>query len=239
MDPSGYTTLTRQSGLMREIQMIAHNISNANTTGFRQEGMIFSEFVVGTENGPSLSMASGNVRNTSLSQGTLTRTGGQLDFAIEGDGFFLVDTPDGERITRAGSFALSAQGDLVTLTGHNVLDAGGAPVFIPPDATKIDVAVDGTISTNGRPLGQLGIVQPVDRNALVREGGVLFRADTPLEPAESSRVVQGHLESSNVDPILQFARMIEVQRAYEMGQSFLDTENQRVRDAIRAFAQDQ
>ncbi len=239
MDPTGYTTLTRQSGLLREMQAIANNIANADTTGYREEGLIFSEFVVGTEGGPSLSMASGNVRNTSLMQGALTLTGSQLDFAIEGDGFFLIGTPDGERLTRAGSFSLSAAGDLVTLSGHNVLDAGGAPIFIPPDATQVSVSNDGTISADGRLLGQLGLVQPLDPNGLMREGGVLFRPETALEPAEDARVMQGHLENSNVDPMLQFSRLIEVQRAYELGQSFLDSENERIRDAIRSFAQDQ
>ncbi|MEL7255073.1 MAG: flagellar hook-basal body complex protein [Pseudomonadota bacterium] len=239
MDPSGYTTLTRQSGLMHEMQTIANNIANANTTGFRQEGMIFSEFVVGTEGGPSLSMARGNVRNTSYEQGNLTLTGGQLDFAIEGDGFFLVATPDGERVTRAGSFSLSAAGDLVTHDGYNVLDAGGAPIFIPPDAASIDVGSDGTISANGALLGQLGVVMPENPGDLIREGGVMFRPETALNPADNARVMQGHLESSNVNPMLQMSRMIEVQRAYEMGQSFLDSENERVRDAIRAFSQGQ
>lgn len=239
MDVSGYTTITRQTGLINELQTIANNIANADTTGYRQEGMIFSEFVVGTDAGPSLSMARGNVRNTSFMQGNLTQTGGQLDFAIEGDGFFLIGTPDGERVTRAGSFSLSAAGDLVTQDGYNVLDAGGAPIFIPPDATKVDVSGDGTISSDGQLLGQLGVVQPLEPRDLIREGGVLFRPDTPLEPAGSARVVQGHIEGSNVDTMLQFSRLIEVQRSYELGQSFLDSENQRLRDAIRSFAQDQ
>ena len=174
MDPTGYTTLTRQSGLLNEMQVIANNIANANTTGFRQEVMIFSEFVVGTDAGPSVSMARGNVRNTSYEQGNLTLTGGQLDFAIEGDGFFLIDTPEGERVTRAGSFSLSAAGDLVTHDGYNVLDAGGAPIFIPPDAETIDVGRDGTISTGGALLGQIGVVTPQDPNGLIREGVFSF-----------------------------------------------------------------
>ena len=238
MDLSGYTTLTRQSGLMSEMQTIANNIANASTTGFRQEGVIFSEYVVGTDAGPSVSMARGDVRNTSFLQGTLASTGSELDFGIEGDGFFLIETPNGERITRAGNFTLSPAGDLVTQDGYNVLDAGGGPIFIPPDATKIDVAGDGTISADGQLLGQLGLVQPQNPRDIFREGGVMFRPETPLDPVEEPRIVQGHLENSNVNTILQVSRMIEVQRAYELGQSFLDSENQRVRDAIRAFGQD-
>ena len=101
MESSGYVTLTRQTGLMREMRAIANNIANAATTGYRQEGLIFAEYVTRPGNGPSLSMVSANVRNTSMVQGGLTRTGGVLDLAIEGDGFFLIETPSGERLTRA------------------------------------------------------------------------------------------------------------------------------------------
>ncbi|WP_397541807.1 flagellar hook-basal body complex protein [Roseovarius salis] len=234
MEAAGYTTLTRQNGLLREIQIIANNIANASTTGFRAEGLIFSEHVVRTEGGPSLSMATGNVRRTSLAQGALDPTGGRLDFAIEGDGFFWIDTPRGERLTRAGNFTTNNVGELVTHDGHRVLDVGGAPVFIPPSAVRLGVASDGTLSADDQPLAQLGTVRPADGATLTREGGVLFRTDGALEPAQDARIVHRHLESANVDPVLQVARMVEVQRAYELGQSFLDAENERVREALRS-----
>lgn len=232
MENAGYTTLTRQSGLLRELQVVANNIANAATTGYRQEGVIFSEFVKRVGGGPSLSMAQGNVRMTSTLQGPLTPTGGTLDLAIEGEGFFLVETPTGERLTRAGNFALSAQGDLITADGFRVLDAGGAPVFVPPNAASIGLAPDGTLSDNGRPLAQIGLVRPINPLDMIREDGVMFRTDGGLEPVEDGRVLQGFLEGANVDPIGQVARMIEVQRAYEMGQSFLDSENERVMTAL-------
>ena len=232
MDVTGYTTLTRQSGLLREMQIIANNIANANTTGFRQEGMIFSEYVQSAPGGPSVSMASGNVRNTSLAQGALTSTGSQLDFAIEGDGFFLVDTPNGQRMTRAGNFSRSAEGELVTSQGHRVLGVGGAPLFIPPDAGTVDLGRDGSLSASGRLIGQIGLVQPADPSDLTRETGLLFRTEAGIEPVLEGKVVQGFLESANVNPILQFARMVEVQRAYELGQSFLDAENERLRTTL-------
>lgn len=232
MENAGYTTLTRQSGLLREMQVVANNIANAATTGYRQEGLIFSEYVQRVEGGESLSMAHGNVRNTSMLQGTLTQTGGTLDMAIEGDGYFLIETPSGERLTRAGNFALSAEGDLVTNDGFRVLDAGGAPVFVPPDARNVGVSADGTLSSDGRPLSQIGLVQPIDQNGMIREDGVMFRADGGFEPVESPRILQGFLENANVDPISQITRMIEIQRAYEMGQSFLETENERVMSAL-------
>lgn len=235
MENAGYTTLTRQTGLIREMQVVANNIANSATTGYRQEGLIFGEYVKRTGGGASISMATANIRQTSHLQGGLTLTGNQMDFAIEGDGFFLIETPSGERLTRAGSFSLSAEGDLVTPDGFRVLDAGGAPIFIPPDAARLGVSADGTISADGRLLGQLGLFDPLDRSGLIREGGVMFRADAGTAPSEDSRIVQGFIESSNVDPIGQIARMIEVQRAYEMGQSFLDAENERILTALKTF----
>lgn len=237
MENSGYTTVTRQSGLMREMRVVANNIANSVTSGYRQEGLVFSEYVRAIDGASSLSMGQANVRNTSFAQGTLTQTGGQFDFAIEGDGFFLVETPLGQRLTRAGSFAPNAAGDLMTPDGFQVLDPGGAPVFIPPGASDVSVSADGTISSNGNPIGQLGIVQPTDPQGLVREDGVMFRADAGFEPAESGQILQRFIENSNVNPILQLTRMIEVQRAYELGASFLEAEDERVRQAMRAISQ--
>jgi flagellar basal-body rod protein FlgF len=237
MENAGYTTLARQSGLMREMRVVANNIANAATAGFRQEGVIFSEYVKAIDGGTSLSMSQGNVRQTSFAQGALTQTGGTFDFAIEGDGFFLVETPFGERLTRAGAFSPNAEGDLVTPDGYRVLDPGGAPVFIPPGAGDIAVSADGTISSAGDPVSQMGLVKPLDRQGLVREDGVMFRADAGFEPAEQARILQRFIENSNVNPILQLTRMIEVQRAYELGASFLEAEDERVRQALRAMSQ--
>ncbi|MCD1625042.1 flagellar hook-basal body complex protein [Seohaeicola saemankumensis] len=235
MDNAIYTNLTRQTGLLREMQVVANNIANTATTGFRQDNLIFSEHVKHIDGGASLSMATASVRNTSFLQGALTQTSGPLDLAIEGDGFFLIETPQGQRLTRSGHFSSSPQGELVTSDGNRVLDTGGAPVFLPPDAIDVAVAADGTLSAAGVPLAQIGLMQPVDPENMLRETGVLFRADAGFEPADSGRIVQGFLESSNVDPINQIARMIEVQRAYEMGQSLLEREDERIRAALNTF----
>ena len=235
METAGYTALSRQTGLMREMQVIANNIANANTTGFRQEGVIFSEYVTEGDGLSGVAMAAARVRNTSYVQGTLEQTGGTFDVAIEGDGFFLVQAPGGQRLTRAGAFSPSAEGTLVTPDGYPVLDAGGAPIFVPPNSDDLAIARDGTLSSGGRPIGQIGVVQPLEQLQMVREGGVMFRADEGIEPVENPRVMQGFVEASNVDPILQVARMVEVQRAYELGQSFMEREDERVRTALKAF----
>ena len=235
MDNAGYAAITRQSGLANEMRVVANNIANASTTGFRAEGIIFSEFVeVLSKDHDSLSMATGRVRETLDTQGALKQTNATFDLAIEGDGFFLIQTPGGERLTRAGHFAPSANGDLVTTEGYPVLDAGGAPVFVPDGAGAISIGADGVISVSGQLVGQIGLVVPTKPDGLVREGGTRFAAPDGFDVAQNGRVVQGFLEGSNVNPTLQIARMIEVQRAYELGQSFLDKEDERIRAVMQA-----
>ncbi|MFK7751477.1 MAG: flagellar hook-basal body complex protein [Sedimentitalea sp.] len=235
METAGYATLSRQSGLLNEMRIVANNIANSATTGYRQEGLIFSEFVHSAPNQASISMTRAEVRNTSMEQGSLTQTNGTFDFAIEGDGFFMLETPRGERLTRAGSFSPNADGDLVNNDGFRVLDAGGAPVFVPGDAPDISVSRDGTISSQGRLLGQIGLFEPIDPLDMKREDGVMFATEAGTEPAQTAGMLQGFVEGSNVNPILQLSRMIEIQRAYELGQSFLDTEDQRIRSAVKSL----
>ncbi len=238
MDNPGYTSLTRLSGLMREMQVVANNIANISTTGYRAEGLIFAEHIAETgRNEPSLSMGTAIGRSISPQQGALQRTGGEFDFAIEGEGFFLVDTPNGEALTRSGAFLRNEVGELVTPDGNRLLDAGGAPVFVPPTAVSMALAPDGTISVDGQPLTVVGLYLPNDPLELTRQAGTSFTAASGYVPAEEARVMQGFLEASNVDAVRQIARMIEVQRAYELGQSFMDAEDSRIRDFLRTAGQ--
>ena len=235
METAGYVTLTRQSGLMREMEIIAHNIANAATTGFRQQGLVFSEYIEAVQNGDSLSMAAARVKKTSLAQGILTQTGNPLDLAIEGNGYFQLQTNDGVRLTRAGAFNVNATGDIVSADGHLVLDIDGAPINVPPGEADVTVAADGTLSMGDQLLGQLGIVEPEQGADLRREAGVLFQTDSALVASPDGLVLQGHLEGSNVDAISQLTRLIEVQRAYEMGQRLLDMGDERSKSALQTL----
>ena len=232
MDNAIYAALTRQSGLMREMRTVANNMANSATTGFRREGVVFSEHMTplgdGTE---TLSMANAHGREVDLTPGSLTMTGGRFDLALEREGFFMVQTPQGNRLTRAGAFMLSAEGELVNADGYRVLDEGQAPIALPPGARSIGVGADGTISADGQPVGRVGVFDQPDRTLLRHEGGTLFSAEG-AEAAPDAVVRQGFLEESNVNPVLEIARMIEVQRAYELGQSFLDGEDGRIRAVI-------
>ncbi len=236
MDNTIYTTLNRQSGLLHEMRAIANNIANSDTTGFRREGVVFAEHVVRLgKDDPSLAMADGVGRMMDLRNGALQPTGGALDIALEGEGFLLLSTSAGDRLTRAGSFTLSPEGEIVAPDGARLLDAGGAAIAVPPGSGEPVIARDGTVSVGGTPFAQIGIYLPADTASLRHEGGTRFAFDGQAGPAEGAQVVQGFVEASNVEAVREITRMIEVQRAYEAGQGFLDREDSRIRAVIETL----
>lgn len=236
MDNASYIMLTRMSGLRRELQVVAHNIANAATTGYRREGVIFSEFVVGMgRQEPSVSMALGNTRQTVQLQGGMSQTGGRFDFAVEGEGFFQLETAQGPRLTRAGIFTPNAAGELVNPDGYRLLDAGGGAIFVPPGAQDVKLARDGTLSADGVPLGQVALVLPADPVTLSRAAGTLFAVAGDIVPVDTPQILQGFLEESNVDPMIELSRMIDVQRAYERGQRLMQREDDRIKGVIQTL----
>jgi flagellar basal-body rod protein FlgF len=237
MDNPGYVTLSRQSGLLRELTAIANNIANASTAGYRRESVLFAEHIAALEDGdPSLSIATLDRRYIDLSAGAIETTTGPLDFAIEGEGFFLVETPAGPQLTRAGSFTLGPTGELLTREGRRVLDQGGGAISLPPGAREIAGGADGTIAVDGQPIARLAVVA-ADEAFLVRTGDNLFNAERGFTPVETPRVRQFALEGSNVSPVAEIANLIEVQRAYESGARFVQDEHERIRNAVRELGQ--
>lgn len=236
MDNATYVTLTRQSGLLKELQTVANNVANMATAGYRAEGVVFAEMIkaLPTEGG-GIAMTDARVRYTSTMQGGLSQTNGTLDLAIQGDGFFLIEHEAGDRLTRNGAFTTNPQNELVTMDANRVLDAGGAPIFIPPDAANISFSPDGTLSADGRPIAQIGLYTIENKADLLRADGVTFTTEAPLLPAEDASVAQGFVEDSNVNPVWEVTRMIEVQRAYELGQKFLEREDERMRAVLRTL----
>jgi flagellar basal-body rod protein FlgF len=229
MDLAGIVALSRQAGLAKELQSVANNIANLSTVGYRREGMLFAEFVKALPiEGGSVALTEARARYLDEAQGALEETGGVLDLAIEGEGYFTVRTSAGDRLTRAGAFTRNADGLVVNMDGHALVDEGGGEILIPFEAKAIAVSADGTISVDGEPAARLGLVTVASQTGLYREAGVLFRAEEATIPVEDGRVVQGFLEQSNVNPVAELARMIEVQRAYESGQKLLDQEDQRI-----------
>ena len=226
-----YATLARQHGLMQEMQVVSNNLANSSTTGYKTDRAIFAEFLVGSDSGnTSLSMGSLAGHAFEMEQGGLKVTGGQFDVAVQGDGFFSIEPPQGPRLTRAGHFQLSADGTLVDMIGNSVLGAGGGPIQIPVEASQISISADGTISADGELIEQIGVVIP--DGELMRDSNTYFSAPGGFGNATDFNVVQGALEQSNVSPVLEVARMIEVQRAYEAGQTLLEREDQRIGQVI-------
>lgn len=236
MDNAIYTNLTRLDGLKAELQVIANNIANISTTGFKREGLIFEEFIVSTEDiDHSLSMATADIRRTDFSQGPLTQTSSEFDFAIDGPGYFMVEYDGGQALTRAGNFGQNANGELVTENGHRVLDSGGAAIAIPPDARSIMLSRDGTLSADGRFISTITPMQPAPGDVPKRIGGTMFVTEQPALPVEGAVILQGFKEDSNVEAVLELARMIEVHRAYEQGSNLNKSEDERIRNVLRTL----
>ncbi len=230
-----YLTVNRQVGLASELDMIANNIANLDTTGFRREGVAFTEFVLAAETGESVSMADLGSTYASELPGVQTTTGGRLDVAIEGEGYFLIDTPDGRVLTRAGSFVTSPEGVLVTPVGDRVLDIGEAPIILPGDSTDVLIGPDGSVSANGNPIAQIAVVT-APRELISRFGDTAFTVEgDAFEAVPVPKVRQGALEQSNVDAVVEIARLIEVTRSYETAQSLIEDEDSRIRAAIETL----
>ena len=241
MDNAIYTLISRQGGLIREFDAIANNVANADTTGFKKESGVFSEFIAALQSGsgqsaPSLSIGRLAGHATNFDPGVLRQTGAPLDVAIDGEGFFLVNVGGQTVLSRAGHFLINDVGTLIDANGNPVLNAAEGEIQIPPDVDKLSMSADGTLSANGVEFGRLGIVR-TDLQSMSRMGGNYWRAPAGFEPVNVPNVRQGFLEDSNVNPVTEIARMIEVQRFYDAGQKMLDMENERIRDAVRAFRQ--
>lgn len=234
MTNPAYVALSRQIALSKALDGVANNIANADTTGFRREGAIFSEYVHAVAESQSLSQTRIAGREIDETPGSLRATGAPLDVAIEGEGYFVVLTARGERLTRAGNFSMNAEGALVTSDGERVAGEGGTPIDLPLGAREIVIATDGAIAADGAPVARLAVATaPVE--TLAREGSGLFRTTAGLDYSDTALLRQGFLESSNVDPVFEISRLIEVQRAFELNQQILNDEHERVRGAVETI----
>lgn len=243
MDNASYVALTRQSGLMKELNSIANNMANSDTVGFKREGAIFSEYISAAQRGgqpgdarESLSMGRLSAHASDMMPGSMRSTGGDLDAAIDGEGFFLVDVNGQTELTRAGHFLVNADGLLINPDGNAVLDTAEGQIQIPAEASRISIGFDGVLSADGVELGRLGVVT-AEPNTLSRTGSNNWLAREGFQPLEESKVVQGFLEDSNVEPVSEIARMIEVQRHYDAGQKLLEMEDDRIKQVITTIRQ--
>ncbi|MBZ9740144.1 MULTISPECIES: flagellar basal-body rod protein FlgF [unclassified Mesorhizobium] len=217
MRDSLYVALSAQMALERRLDTIADNVANANTVGFRATGVKFEDVVSGTGQ-KSVSFASSGKTFLSGAHGAMTETGNPFDFAIQGDAWFAIDTPAGTVMTRDGRFSMNENGELMSVEGHPVLDAGGAPIQLDPRNGPPKAGSDGSLRQNDQLVGSIGLYNFDPGENFVRYGNsgiVPARTPEPVTDRSDIGVAQGFVEESNVNPVLEMTRLIMVQRAFE------------------------
>ncbi|PSC05233.1 flagellar basal-body rod protein FlgF [Alsobacter soli] len=235
--------LSRQVALQRELDVVANNVANINTNGFKARSLRFEEYLMPKASGDSFQTPDRRIsfvedRETLLdmSVGPIERTGNPLDVAINGEAMLAVQTPKGERYTRNGALQINAQGTLVTSDGYPVMGDGG-PVSFTGTEKSISIGPDGTISTEDGMKGKLKLVSAKDPKVFSNEGANLYASKSATQPAPKEvRIESGALERSNVKPVLEMSRLIEINRAYANISSMLQRYDEVQRSAIEKLA---
>ncbi len=226
MDNTLYIALSKQAALRRQMDMVAHNMANINTGGYKSEGPLFIEYIESPARQKPLTFVQdyGTVRD--LSAGPMVKTGNQLDVAIHGDAYFAVDTERGTRYTRNGHFEINAKSELVTSAGYPLLDVDSRKILIPQGETEFTIGTDGTLSGRLGQIARLKLVAFDQPRALKREAdSLMVSQDRPIEPRDAT-VVQGMLETSNVKPIRELTSMIDLLRSYQSNNDLIRREEE-------------
>lgn len=211
--------LQTQRVLQRRMDIAANNLANVATTGFKADAMLLEEIsntgaeAADTPRDIFFVRDIGLVRN--MSQGPIAMTGNPLDVAIEGEGFFTIQGPDGPLYTRDGAFTLTGDGRLVTSEGRAVLDSGGAPITLDPQGETPSIGRDGVIRVAGVEAGRIGVASFAAPGALLKVGDNLWDAQDQAPGTFEGVTLQGALEGSNVRPVVELTRLIEISRAYQ------------------------
>jgi len=237
MQDSLYVALSSQIALERRLDTIADNVANASTVGFRATGVKFEDVVSGTGQ-KSVSFASSGKTYLSTAHGSLTETGNPFDFAIQGDAWFAIETPAGTVMTRDGRFTMNENGELMSTEGYPVLDGGGAPIQLDPRNGPPKAGADGSLRQNDQLVGAIGLYQFDPGENFVRYGNsgiVPARTPEPVADRSDIGVAQGFVEESNVNPVLEMTRLIQVQRAFENTAAMIRQTDSSTEDAIKTL----
>lgn len=239
MDNPGYIILSRLALQHRATAVLAHNVANADTPGYRALRPVFAEYVAHQDRaavppgGRPVAFVQDRATWRETGQGPMQTTGNPLDVAISGEGFFAVETPRGERFTRAGRFSLGEGGRIVDMEGNPVLGAEGNPIAVAPNDTRITIQGDGTIRSENGELGRLRVVRFDNVQALRAEGDRLFdAAGEAALPVERPAVLQGMVEGSNVRPVLEMTRLTAELREFQFAAQFAEREGERLSTAV-------
>lgn len=238
MENSIYLGLSRQMVLQTNMDIVANNIANMNTTGFRGQNPVFEEYLSDPRYADDpLSFVYDYGQYQMTTQGSFERTDNPFNVALNGPGYMGVEMPDGETAyTRDGNFQKTADGTLVNSAGLSILGSGG-PIVIPANATEITIDEQGVVSDQNGPIAQLMIVEFENVQELEPAGHNLYTTDSDSAPAENTIAAQGFLESSNVQPVVEMTRMIEILRDFQSTQRLLENEHERLRSAIQKLTE--
>jgi len=242
MDTKILVSLSHQVAMRRQMDIIANNIANMNTTAYKRESIMFNEYL--SEIGGSLPKDFKKVSFVQemgiarqMTNGELLTTGNVLDIALEGEGMFKVRMTNGDiAYTRNGHFSLSDDNILITTNGAELLDEEDGTIQIPQNADGFKIAEDGTVSAKG--VGQIAILavkQFQNYGEMRKIGGNLYSAEEEPTPSENFRIAQGMLETSNVSPVLEITNMIQLSRAYAQTANLIDKVQQTAKQAINSI----
>lgn len=238
MENALYIALSQQVALRKSVDIIAHNVANASTAGFKAEHMVFSEVLAENVDGQPMSFVKDEGVDRDFSEGGFITTGKAFDVALHGEGWFVVDTEFGLRYTRNGQFQVDETGQLVTAQGDVVLDENNNPIVLQPDDHDITITATGEVLAREQSRGRLQVVDFEDEDtALTQVSSSLFLANEAAEPATGFRIAQGMIEGSNVKPIIEIVGLMSALRSYQSTQKFIDEENRRQTKMIETLTQ--
>jgi flagellar basal-body rod protein FlgF len=237
MQSGMYVGLSGQMALERRMETIAHNVANASTAGFRSEEVRFESVLSSVTPEPVTFVSTGKTY-LSRQSGGFVQTNNQFDVAVQGDAWLSVDVNGTQVYTRDGRMRMTDNGDLQTLNGNSILDAGGAPITLDPNGGVPQIAHDGTITQKGRKFGAIGLYRISENAKLTRaENSGVIPSLTPEAALDFSNVgvVQGYVEQSNVNPVQEITQLISVQRAFEGITNSMNLADTALQEAIKTL----
>jgi flagellar basal-body rod protein FlgF len=232
-----YIALSRQDALRRQMDVVANNLANMTTPAYKNQRMMFLEYLakpatVGGQSGDKVSMVQDYGMRRNTAPGATTATNNPLDVALHGNGYMAVETRDGQRYTRSGHLQLDLDRQIVDASGLPVMDEQDRPMTVPQNAGPVTITADGTVSTEQGQIGKIKLVQ-FEREQFMKDlGGGLYTTDEAPVPAMDLKVVQGAVEESNVQSVVEMTQMIDIPRQYATTQKIIDAEHERQRNAI-------